>query len=107
MMTKAGNQDGFTLNGNAGIINASSFTVVPNKTDWVYAKLEFTESQIAVNTGNIIKNTKGNFQMGLINGSSASGSACYGYFSGFNQFNPSILAKDTCLKANTSLSLYR
>ncbi len=105
IMTKAGNEDAFSLNGNQNAIPASSFTSVPNKTDWVYAKLTFTEAQIPVNTGNIIKNSKGNFQLGLINGSSASGSSCYGYFSGFNQFNPSIIAKDTCLNSRTAISL--
>jgi len=105
IMTKTGNEDGFTLNGNADLVSATDFSVVPNKPDWVYAQLEFTESEISVSTGNILKNSKGNFQLGLINASPDFRSTNYGYFSGFNQFNPSINVKDTCLKSNTSFSL--
>ncbi|MFN8256648.1 MAG: T9SS type B sorting domain-containing protein [Bacteroidales bacterium] len=105
IMTKAGTEDAFTLNGNASYVTASMFKPVPNKTEWVYAHVEFNEGQIPVGTGNILKNSKGNFQMGLLNGSSASGSACYGYFSGFNQFNPYIIVKDSCFRAITHLYL--
>jgi len=104
IMTKAGNQDAFILNGNASLVQASSFSAVPNKTDWVYAQLEFSEASIPVNTGSILKNSKGKFQLGMINGT-ASGSAVYGYFSGFNQYNPAINILDTCLNANTTFSL--
>lgn len=76
-------EDAFVLNGNANLIVAADFNVVPG-TDgqWMYAYKSFSTSQIPVNTAQLLTNSKEVFSMGIINGGAGSGCR-YGYFSEF------------------------
>ncbi|MCF8256995.1 MAG: PKD domain-containing protein [Flavobacteriales bacterium] len=92
LMTRTGNEGGFTINGNAGLVPAGAFQPVPNTNgDWMAAQIYFTVGQIAAGSGNIIANSLGKFHMGIIHGSGGGGTR-YGYFSDFNALDPPIVA---------------
>ncbi len=86
ILIKDGNQGNFELNGDASIITASDFTVVPGNTDWVYAQLDWANNNtgtIPVGTAQKITNSTSVFALGLINGGNSSGCR-FGYFSEFS-----------------------
>lgn len=78
LLTKAGNEDGFLLNGSNNIF-PSSFSPVAGNPDWVAANIPAPSS--FVSSSNQISNTKGVFHMGMIL-HTGRGSA-YGYFSNY------------------------
>ncbi len=84
LVTKAGNQGGFTLNGNGALIPASAFQVVPGSNGaFVAAALPFTSSQVVPGASSIVSNSAGVFQMGFLNGT-PSGTGCrFAFFSDF------------------------
>lgn len=98
LMTRSGNEGGFTVNGNAALVPAGAFQPVPNTNgDWMAAQIYFTPAQIAAGSGNVIANSLGKFHMGIIHGSGGGGTR-YGYFSDFNAIDPPIVAAalDVC-----------
>jgi len=106
LMTRSGNEGGFTINGNAGLVPAGAFAPVPNTNgDWMAAQIYFTTAQIAAGSGNVIINSLGKFHMGIIHGSGGGGTR-YGYFSDFNAIDPPIVAAalDVCEGQNIQLT---
>jgi gliding motility-associated-like protein len=98
LMTRTGNEGGFTINGNAGLVPAGAFNPVPGTNgDWMAAQIYFTPAQIAAGSGNVIANSLGKFHMGIIHGSGGGGTR-YGYFSDFNAVDPPVVANalDVC-----------
>jgi len=105
LMTRAGYEGGFTVNGNATLVPAGAFQPVPNTNgDWVAAQIFFTTAQIAAGSGNVIANSLGKFHMGIIHGSGGGGTR-YGYFSDFNALDPPIVAGDVAVCAGEDLQL--
>ena len=105
LLVKAGNEGNFLLNGQAGIINAASFSFVPGTNDeWMYAQIDMS-SQITVNVGVRIENSSERFHVGLINGGASSGCR-FGFFSDFSSFKYSIDASASmvCQNGSTTLS---
>lgn len=105
IMTKNGNQGNFILNDNQLIINANSFKPVPGtNNEWVAAQLTFSTSQIKSGTANVIRNTRGVFHLGMINGGSGSGCR-YAFFSAFNKYSPKIQSQYLCISDSTNFQL--
>jgi gliding motility-associated-like protein len=77
-----GGQGDFLFNGNAGVITATNFAVVPGNTDWMFAQVTTLEGQIAVEAATRIENTSTPFHLGIINGGASSGTR-FGYFSDY------------------------
>ena len=74
----------FILNGSAGLVPSSAFTVVPGTADkWYTAQLSFNTAEIPVGRASLISNDENSFQVGIINGN-ASSTCRYGYFSSFS-----------------------
>ena len=85
---RAGSEDSFVLNGNASLVPASAFNIVPGSNgEYVYARISFTPSQVPVNVANLITNFGDElFHLGITNGNSSS-KCNYGYFSAFSFLN--------------------
>ncbi len=83
ILTRDGNQDYFTLNGDAGIITGANFNVVPGTNgEWVfYRQNNLTTAQVRLGA-NYLVNSHGKFHLGILNNVSASSE--YGYFSDFS-----------------------
>lgn len=83
ILTRDGNQDYFTLNGDAGIITGANFEVVPGTNgEWVfYRQNNLTTTQVRLGA-NYLVNSHGKFHLGILNNVSASSE--YGYFSDFS-----------------------
>jgi len=89
LVTQSGNEGGFTVNGDASLIQAADFSIVPG-TSFGYLSLIYTVPDTLVSPGGsvVIENSLGLFQMGYINGSPDYTGASFGYFSNFdNQIN--------------------
>jgi hypothetical protein len=79
--------DGFTLNGNPGIIKSSDFASIPGTNNlWQYARYTFDVNTIPVNQTNIIINSKNFFHLGVLEGAVRTGCS-YGFFSDYNSLN--------------------
>ncbi len=102
IFTRNGNQGGFVLNGNAGLITAAQFTPVPGNPDFVYARVTLNTTQVPVGQFSTLTNSLGVFHMGLINNSSSGGGCRYGYFSDFRgiNFDFSDISNITCPGGN-------
>ncbi|MDX2286238.1 MAG: gliding motility-associated C-terminal domain-containing protein, partial [Bacteroidia bacterium] len=82
VLTQAGNEGSFILNGSASAIPAAAFQPVPGTSgEWVAARVDANPILSATGT-NLLRNTTGLFHLGVLN-TSGSGAA-YGYFSQFN-----------------------
>ncbi len=104
LLVKAGNEGNFLLDGQAGVINASSFTFVPGtNNEWVFAQIDMS-AQIAVNQGVRIENTSERFHVGLINGGASSGCR-FGFFSDFSSFKYEINATANVICENGDITL--
>lgn len=82
LITQAGNQGNFTVNGSPGIINAASFSAVPGTGGtYVAATIDLSGYLPA---GSVLQflNSTGKFSLGLIDGDVSAGSR-YGFFSDF------------------------
>jgi hypothetical protein len=87
VLVRAGCEDGFTVNGDPTVLQASDFTTVPNMTDWKYARKDIT----SVATGVVsVSNSKGAFSLGYFYGTSTSATS-FGYFSAFGTFEFSAI----------------
>lgn len=83
LVTRNGIQDGFALNGNAGLIPASAFSPVPGSNgDFVAAVITFSTIAVAPGQSSVVNNTQGEFQMGFLDGGLTTGCR-YGFFSDF------------------------
>lgn len=99
LLTRAGNEDNFRLNGASNIF-ASSFSPVPGTgNQWMAGRIEALGS--LVTSTNQIDNTAGVFHMGMIN-YEANRQASYGYFS---NFQPLLLGREAFFCAGDSLQL--
>jgi gliding motility-associated-like protein len=105
LSTRTGFEGSFALNGNASLIPASAFTVVPGSSGNIKsAKIYYSTATIPVGSHNEVTNTGDVFAMSALNGSYNKGSA-YSYLSEFVSY-PSINAgSDFTICANGSLAL--
>jgi len=85
LITSAGNQNNFLLNGNAGIISGASFAPVPGAPNWVAARLNMNSTgQVPIGV-NLLENTTGVFHLAILH--NLGGSSVYGYFSGYESLD--------------------
>ncbi len=105
LSVRTGFEGNFALNGNAGLIPASAFTVVPGSSGAIKsARIYFPTSTIAVGSHNMVTNSGDVYGLGILNGSYAKGSA-QAYVSDFVS-TPSINAgADFTICANGTLLL--
>ncbi len=105
LFTRTGFEGNFALNGNASLIPASAFTVVPGSAGAIKsARIYFPTATIPVGSHNTVTNTGDVFGLGILNGAFNKGSA-YSYVSEFESY-PSINAgSDFTICANGSLLL--
>ncbi|MFN0035411.1 MAG: HYR domain-containing protein [Saprospiraceae bacterium] len=83
LTTRSGFEDGFLLNGNAGLIQASDFQIVPGSGgEFVSAVIPFFGTQVPAGESSIVSNNQGLFQMGFLNGGFTTGCR-FGFFSDF------------------------
>lgn len=102
LATRTGFEGNFALNGNASLIPASAFTVVPGSGGNIKSARITIPSTITVGSHNVVTNSGDVFTMGILNGSNANGSA-YAYVSEFVSY-PSIEAgASATICANGSL----
>ena len=90
LFTRTGFEGNFALNGNASLIPASAFTVVPGSGGNIKSAKVTIPSSVTVGSHNVVTNSGDVFGMGILNGSSTTGSA-YAYVSEFVSY-PSINA---------------
>lgn len=104
ILVKAGHEDNFLLDGQAGIINAANFSFVQGtNNEWVFAQIDMS-TLINVNQGVRIENTSERFHLGLINGGSSSGCR-FGFFSDFSSFKYEINATANSICENGDITL--
>lgn len=105
IFTRTGFEGNFSLNGNAALIPASAFTVVPGSAGNIKsAKIYYSTATIPVGSHNVVTNTGDVFGLGILNGSYNKGSA-YAYVSEFVSY-PSINAgSDFTICANGTMPL--
>ena len=82
LLVPTGGEGDFLFNGNAGVITANMFAVVPGNLNWMFAQVTTLEGMIPVGSATRIENTSTVFHMGIINGGASSGTR-YGYFSDY------------------------
>ena len=105
LYVRAGYENQFTLNGNAALIPASSFSVVPGTLGVIKAaRIYFSTADVAVNSYNIVENTGDVFGLGVLSGSTTSGSE-FTYMSDFVS-SPFVNAgSDDTICANVDFNL--
>ncbi|MEI7660963.1 MAG: IgGFc-binding protein, partial [Bacteroidota bacterium] len=87
ILTKAGAQGSFTLDGNPALVTSAMFTTVPANPAYVYTKITFPAATLPVGA-HILSNSQDVFHMGIIHTYDAGQSGCsYGYFSDFASLN--------------------
>ena len=105
LFTRAGYEGSFTLNGNATLIPASAFTVVPGSGGGIMsAKIYFNTTTIPVGSHNLVTNNSDVFGLGILNGSSTKGSA-YGYTSEFTAYPYINAGINATICANGNIAL--
>ena len=105
ILVPTGAEDDFELNGDATLIQASDFAVVPGTGgNWQWAIVDFNTTEIPVNTSNLITNDSEVFSMGIINGGSSSGCR-FGYFSEFSSEIVTEAGPDQTVCANRTVQL--
>lgn len=84
--TRAGFEDAFELNGNASLITAGDFSVVPGTGgEFVVALKYFNTTDVPVNSYNIVSNSEDIFGMGIIHGQTGT-DVSYAYLSEFQSY---------------------
>ena len=87
ILTKAGAQGSFTLDGNAALVTASMFHPVAANPNYVFARIDFPVGTLPVGA-HILANSQDIFHMGVIHTYDAGQSGCsYGYFTDFASLN--------------------
>lgn len=75
LITRAGYENNFLLNGGSTLITGAQFSPVPGTGgQYVAARIYFNTTQIGVNTSNMINNFADIFTMGILQGQNGSGS---------------------------------
>jgi gliding motility-associated-like protein len=100
VLVRDGNEDAFTVNGSATVLRSTDFVNVPNITGWKYARTSIASS---VADGTVtVNNEKGAFSLGYFYTGTTTGTASFGYFSGYG----TLTFLDTTYKcANASVTL--
>lgn len=84
---KSGSEDQFELNGDPALVPASAFQTVPGTNGaYVYAKINFLNSQLPNGTHQLTNFSDELFHMGIIS-RTGSATANYGYFTSFSYLN--------------------
>lgn len=105
VFTRNGFQGNFQLNGNASLIPASAFTIVPGTSSTVVgARVNFNLTQVPVGSYNIITNTGDIYGFGTHQGSTPSGSS-YAYHSEWISYPFVSAGPSGTICSNTSYSL--
>ncbi|MDD2963720.1 MAG: IgGFc-binding protein [Bacteroidales bacterium] len=82
VLTKTAHTSNFTIDGNATLLTASDFAVVPGTGGvWSCARKEFNSISVLATGAHRIVNTSGVFHLGILN--NLGGSSEYGYFSNY------------------------
>ncbi|HKL04135.1 MAG TPA: gliding motility-associated C-terminal domain-containing protein [Cryomorphaceae bacterium] len=99
---RAGEEDGFELNGDPNLVAASDFSEVPGSDgEYVFARIQFSNTEVPVGEAHVLTNFGDElFHLATMNGNQAS--CNYGYFSAFSYLNIGNTA-EVCL--NDSLVL--
>ncbi|MBL4675930.1 MAG: gliding motility-associated C-terminal domain-containing protein [Mucilaginibacter sp.] len=103
--TKHGNEGGFTVNGNSGIIDANDFSPVPGTGDEYFTARINLSNKVSVGSPINFANSTGNFSLGFINGGTSNGTA-YGYFSDYKSSNVQTGSIKICPSGTAQLSAY-
>ncbi len=84
---RAGEEDGFELNGDPNLVEASDFTEVPGSDgEYVFARIQFSTTEVPVGEAHVLTNFGDElFHLATMNGNQAS--CNYGYFSAFSYLN--------------------
>jgi gliding motility-associated-like protein len=84
LVTRAGNEDNFLLNGSNSIILPIEFSPVPGSNgEWVSTVRSYGTGVIPINSSIEVRNTSGVFHMGILNGMPTETGARFGFFSDF------------------------
>ncbi|WP_018344923.1 gliding motility-associated C-terminal domain-containing protein [Cytophaga aurantiaca] len=102
ILTRSGSEGSFVLNGSTTFVKATDFSVVPGSSNWLFASIEYSDTQIPALKANLLKNTSGYFHLGLMNGLPDKTGFRYGYFS---DFGFTKLGSDTIICSNSSIEL--
>ena len=105
IITRNGNQNGFTLNGSNTVITSNLFAPVTG-TDgsWVYASVELPVSTVNVNSTAIVSNN-GLFHLGVFEGSNQEGCS-YAFFSDYQRYlRPDAETYVACAGDNITINL--
>lgn len=100
-------QANFLLNGSSTLVPASAFSVVPGTGGaWVGAQIQFSTTQIPVNSNNLLSNSTDVFAMGVINGNTTTG-GLFHYMSSFKRKIYSYAGNDQnyCTGTNSVITL--
>lgn len=97
ILCRDGDHTNFQLNGNAALVPATAFNIVPGTGgQWRGAQIDYPTADIAVGTQNLITNSTGLFSLGVINGGATTG-CLYHYMSSFNRKVITTAGNDTTL----------
>ena len=104
LTTRSGFEDGFLLNGNAGLIQASDFQLVPGSSgEFVAATIPFSTFEVQTGLSSVVSNSQGLFQLGILNGNGTATGCRFGYFSDFG--NKVVLESNVALCPNDSIEI--
>lgn len=104
LVTKSGQEDGFLLNGSPNWISGLSFQTVPGSNgEYVAAVLPLSNAAVPAGQSSVVENTLGAFQMGFLNGGTASGCR-FGYFSDFGKRSAFTQTLDFCPGSSITLN---
>ncbi|HSY62730.1 MAG TPA: gliding motility-associated C-terminal domain-containing protein, partial [Cytophaga sp.] len=102
ILTRVGAEGNFILNGSTSFVQATDFTAVPGSSNWLFASIEYSVTQIPALRANLLQNTSGYFHLGLMNGLADNTGFRYGYFSDFGFTD---LGSDTTICSNVPIEL--
>lgn len=106
LITRSGFENNFLLNGSSSLITGAMFNPVPGTSgQYVAARIFFNTAEVGVNSNNMIANFADIFTMGVINGSSNSGSS-FAYTTDFYATAYADAGPDDTVCANVDISLY-
>lgn len=100
VVTRAGKEGGFTINGDNSLLTSSDFSFVPGTSNqWVFARKSFSNTILPVNQSHSIVNNLGGFHLGMFaayrNSVGNAVGSNYAYFSDFGQLSFSLGADKT------------
>ncbi|MBD3637095.1 MAG: PKD domain-containing protein [Crocinitomicaceae bacterium] len=102
IVTPAGSEGNFTLNGNPTLVQATDFSPVPGTGGtWMGAQIAFNTTDVPVNSANLITNSTDFFSVGVINGGATTG-CLYHYLSSFLRRVIVDAGPDTTLCSSTT-----